>query len=89
MYVWLNGHFVGYGEDSFTPSDFDLTPYIREKGNVLAVEVHKRSTAAYLEDQDFFRFSGIFRNVTLYAKPDVHVEDLWAKPVLLTGTPPA
>lgn len=82
MYVWLNGHFVGYGEDSFTPSDFDLTPYIREKGNVLAVEVHKRSTAAYLEDQDFFRFSGIFRNVTLYAKPDVHVEDLWAKPVL-------
>ncbi len=79
MYVWLNGQFVGYGEDSFTPSDFDLTPYIREKGNVLAVEVHKRSTASYLEDQDFFRFSGIFRNVTLYAKPQVHVEDLWAR----------
>ncbi len=79
MYVWLNGHFVGYGEDSFTPSDFDLTPFIRERGNVLAVEVHKRSTAAYLEDQDFFRFSGIFRNVTLYAKPKLHVEDLWAK----------
>ncbi len=57
MYVWLNGEFVGYGEDSFTPSDFDLTPYIRETGNLLAVEVHKRSTAAYLEDQDFFRFS--------------------------------
>ncbi|MCI8659841.1 MAG: beta-galactosidase [Lachnospiraceae bacterium] len=82
MYVWLNGYFIGYGEDSFTPSDFDLTPYIREKNNVLAVEVHKRSTAAYLEDQDFFRFSGIFRNVTLYAKPDIHVEDLWARPVL-------
>lgn len=82
VYVWLNGQFVGYGEDSFTPSDFDLTPYVREKGNVLAVEVHKRSTAAYLEDQDFFRFSGIFRNVTLYAKPAAHVEDLWAKPVL-------
>lgn len=79
MYVWLNGQFVGYAEDSFTPSDFDLTPYIREKGNVLAVEVHKRSTAAYLEDQDFFRFSGIFRNVTLYAKPELHVEDLWVK----------
>ncbi len=79
MYIWLNGQFVGYGEDSFTPSDFDLTPYIREKGNVLAVEVHKRSTAAYLEDQDFFRFSGIFRNVTLYAKPKLHVEDLWVK----------
>lgn len=77
MYLWLNGRFVGYSEDSFTPSDFDLTPYLREGKNVMAVEVHKRSTAAYLEDQDFFRFSGIFRNVTLYAKPEVHVEDLW------------
>ena len=80
MYVWLNGHFVGYAEDSFTPSEFNLTPYIREKGNVLAVEVHKRSTAAYLEDQDFFRFFGIFRSVELYAKPELHVEDLWIKP---------
>jgi beta-galactosidase len=82
MYVWLNGKFIGYAEDSFTPSEFDLTPYIREKANVLAVEVHKRSTAAFLEDQDFFRFFGIFREVTLYAKPDIHVEDLWAKPYL-------
>ncbi len=82
MYLWLNGEFVGYAEDSFTPSWFDLTPYVKEKGNVLAVEVHKRSTAAFLEDQDFFRFFGIFRNVTLYAKPKMHVEDLWAKPVL-------
>ena len=80
MYVWLNGHFVGYAEDSFTPSEFDLTPYIKEKDNLLAVEVHKRSTAAFLEDQDFFRFFGIFRSVELYAKPQWHVEDLWAKP---------
>lgn len=80
MYLWLNGSFVGYSEDSFTPAEFDLTPYIREKGNRLAVEVHKRSTAAFLEDQDFFRFSGIFRNVTLYAKPQMHMEDLWVKP---------
>lgn len=83
MFVWLNGEFVGYAEDSFTPSEFDLTPFIKEKDNVLAVEVHKRSTAAYLEDQDFFRFFGIFRNVTLYAKPEIHIEDMWAKPVLL------
>ncbi len=82
MYLWLNGCFVGYAEDSFTPSEFDLTPYVREKGNILEVEVHKRSTAAFLEDQDFFRFFGIFRNVTLYAKPKLHVEDMWAKPVL-------
>ena len=82
MYLWLNGRFVGYAEDSFTPSEFDLTPFIREKGNILAVEVHKRSTAAFLEDQDFFRFFGIFRNVTLIAKPWIHLEDLWVKPEL-------
>ena len=82
MYLWFNGQFIGYAEDSFTPSEFDLTPYIKEKGNVLAVQVHKMSTAAFLEDQDFFRFFGIFRNVTLKAIPDVHLEDIWFKPVL-------
>ncbi len=82
MYVWLNGEFVGYAEDSFTPSEFDLTPYIKEKGNVLAVEVHKMSTAAFLEDQDFFRFFGIFRNVSLKAIPDAHVQDMWINPIL-------
>ena len=82
LYLWLNGSFVGYAEDSFTPSEFDLTPYLKEKGNKLAIEVHKRSSAAFLEDQDFFRFFGIFRNVTLYAKPKMHVEDFWAQPEL-------
>ena len=82
MFVWLNGKFVGYAEDSFTPSEFDLTPYIKEKDNLLAVQVHKMSTAAFLEDQDFFRFFGIFRNVTLKAIPDIHVQDMWIQPVL-------
>lgn len=82
MYVWLNGHFLGYAEDSFTPSEFEITPFIRAGENKLAVEVFKRSTAAFLEDQDFFRFFGIFRSVTLLAQPKVHLEDLAIKSVL-------
>lgn len=89
FYVFLNGHFVGYSEDTFTPSDFDLTPYIRETGNRLCVEVYKQSSASWLEDQDFFRFSGIFRSVYLYAKMPVSVDDLWLNtsvdPDLTTG----
>ncbi|MFB5678028.1 glycoside hydrolase family 2 TIM barrel-domain containing protein [Paenibacillus terreus] len=76
FYVWLNGHFVGYGEDSFTPSDFELTPFLQEGENRLAVEVYQRSTGAWLEDQDFWRFSGIFRDVYLYTIPDIHVRDV-------------
>ncbi|WP_137597844.1 glycoside hydrolase family 2 TIM barrel-domain containing protein [Paucilactobacillus kaifaensis] len=90
MYVWLNGHFIGYAEDSFTPSEFDLTPYIQPTDNVLAVEVFKHSTASYLEDQDFFQFFGIFRSVHLNAQPAIHVTDLDIKPRLAndntTGT---
>ena len=78
----MNGEFIGYAEDSFTPSEFDLTPYIREKDNVLAVQIHKMCSAAFLEDQDFFRFFGIFRNVSLRALPEAHVEDMWLNPVL-------
>ncbi|WP_040949531.1 glycoside hydrolase family 2 TIM barrel-domain containing protein [Gorillibacterium massiliense] len=76
FYVWLNGEFVGYSEDSFTPAEFDLTPYIRDGENKLCVEVYQRSTGSWLEDQDFWRFSGIFRDVYLYTVPDVHVQDL-------------
>lgn len=79
FYLWLNGQFIGYSEDSFTPAHFDLTNAIRPKDNLLCVEVHKRSSAGWLEDQDFFRFSGIFRPVYLYAKPQVHIEDLWLR----------
>lgn len=76
FYVWLNGHFVGYSEDSFTPSEFEVTPFIKETDNRLAVEVYKRSSASWIEDQDFFRFSGIFRDVYLYGIPDIHIRDL-------------
>lgn len=76
IYVWLNGEFVGYSEDSFTPSEFNITPYLKEKNNKLAVEVYRYSTASWLEDQDFWRFSGIFRDVYLYAVPEIHVRDM-------------
>ncbi len=77
--IWLNGEFIGYSEDSFTPSHFDLTKHIKPLNNKLSVQVYKRSSAAWIEDQDFFRFSGIFRDVVLYAKPKIHIEDLWVK----------
>ncbi|WP_018750591.1 glycoside hydrolase family 2 TIM barrel-domain containing protein [Paenibacillus sanguinis] len=76
FYVWLNGEFIGYSEDSFTPAEFDLTPYIVGGSNKLAVEVYQRSTGSWLEDQDFWRFSGIFREVYLYTVPKLHVRDL-------------
>ena len=79
FYVWLNGEFVGYGEDTFTPSEFEVTDYIRKTGNRLAVEVYKRSSASWIEDQDFFRFSGIFRDVYLYGIPQIHVRDMFVK----------
>lgn len=79
MYVWLNGHFIGYSEDTFTPSEFDLTDFVTDGENRLAVEVYKRSSASWIEDQDFWRFSGIFRDVYLYAVPDVHVRNIFAK----------
>lgn len=83
FYLWLNGHFIGYAEDSFTPSEFDLTSYLNYDGaNHLAVAVYQRSTAAYLEDQDFFRFFGIFRNVSLLAFGQNHLADLWLKPTV-------
>lgn len=77
MALWLNGHYIGYSEDSFTPSEFDLTDYIdREGENKLAVMVFRFTAGSWCEDQDFFRFSGIFRDVYLYTVPAVHVRDL-------------
>ena len=74
--LWLNGHFVGYSEDSFTPSEFELTEYVQEGENKLAAQVFKWTASSWCEDQDFFRFSGIYRDVYLYTVPEVHVYDL-------------
>ena len=77
FYVWLNGTFIGYSEDSFTPSEFEITDALLPGTNRLGVEVYKRSSASWIEDQDFFRFSGIFREVYLYAVPECHINDLF------------
>ena len=90
FYCWCNGHFVGYSEDSFTPADFDLTAFLQPGENRLCMEVYKNCSGSWLEDQDFFRFFGIFRSVYLYAKPALHIEDLWLQaglePDNTTGT---
>jgi beta-galactosidase len=79
FYLWANGELVGYSEDSRLPAEFDLTPYVRSGDNVLAVRVYRWSTGSYLEDQDFWRLSGIYRDVYLFATPRVHLRDFWAR----------
>ncbi len=74
--LWLNGQYVGYSEDSFTPSEFDLTPFIKDGVNKMAVQVFKWTAGSWCEDQDFFRFSGIFREVYLYTVPATHIRDI-------------
>ena len=79
--VWLNGAFVGYSEDTFTPSEFELTEYVKEGENKLAAQVFKWTASSWCEDQDFFRFSGIYRDVYLYTVPEVHIRDLGVRAV--------
>ena len=79
FYLWINGQKVGYSEDSRTPAEFDLTPYLQSGKNTLAAEVYRWSDASYLEDQDFWRLSGIFRDVYLYSTPKVHVRDFYIR----------
>ena len=79
--LWLNGSFVGYSEDSFTPSEFELTEYLKDGENKLAVQVFKWTASSWCEDQDFYRFSGIYRDVYLYTVPEVHVYDLQIRAV--------
>lgn len=78
IYVWLNGAFVGYAEDAYTPSEFDVTDALGEEGNTLAVACFQYSSASWLEDQDCWRFHGLFRGVRLDVRPRVHVRDMQA-----------
>ena len=86
FYVWVNGELAGYAEDSKLPSEFDITPFVREDGeNTIAVEVYKWCDGSYLEDQDMFRFSGIFRDVSLWSRPKDGIWDFVVKTHPLEG----
>ena len=74
--LYINGEFVGYSEDSFTPSEFEVSKYLKIGANKIAVQVYKWCSGSWLEDQDFWRFSGIFREVFMYSVPKVHCYDL-------------
>ncbi len=81
--LWLNGKYVGYSEDTFDASEFELTSFLKQGENKLAVRVWKWTSSSWCEDQDFYRFSGIFRDVYLYMIPDTHVSDVKIVPTLL------
>ena len=76
FYVWINGKRVGYSQGSMEPSEFNVTPYIKQGENQIAIEVYKYSDGSYLEDQDFWRFGGIHRDVLLYHTPDIRLRDV-------------
>ena len=79
FYAWVNGERVGYSQDSMMPAEFDVTDRLREGENVFAVEVYRWSDGSYLEDQDMWRLSGIFRDVDLIARPPVHIRDFYVR----------
>ena len=78
MYVYFNGEFVGYSQGSKTPAEFNITPYVQQGKNVLALQMFRWSDASYLESQDMLRMSGIERDVYLYSQPKVHVSDYFS-----------
>ncbi len=79
FFLWVNGRIVGYSQGSKTPAEFDVTRFVHAGANMLAAEVYRWSDASYLEDQDFWRLSGITRDVYAYARPRVHVRDVFAR----------
>ena len=89
FYVWINGHFVGYSQGSMEPSEFNVTPYLHQGENLIALEVYKYSDGSYLEDQDFWRFGGIHRDVLLYHTPDVRLRDVAIRTTPFYLTPEA
>jgi len=82
FYVWVNGEFVGFSKVAHMPSEFDITPHLVSGENLIAVLVYKWSDGTYLEDQDFWRLSGIFRDVYLLGVPKTHIRNIIARPVL-------
>ena len=82
FYVWINGHKVGYSEDTRLPSEFDITRHLKSGENVIAVEVYRWCDGSYLEDQDFWRMSGIFRNVRLVSRAPIHIRDFYVQTAL-------
>ncbi len=78
FYLYINGQQAGYSEDSATPAEFNITPYLKEGVNTIAVEVYRWSDASYFENQDFIRLSGIFRDVTLIGREEMEIRDLFA-----------
>ena len=77
--VWCNGVYIGYTEDTFTPAEFDMTAAVHPGENTLTVQVYRFSSGSWLEDQDFWRMSGLFRSVELFTKPELHLEDAFVK----------
>ena len=74
--VWVNGKFVGYSEDSKVAAEFNITKFLKKGKNLIAMQVMRWCDGSYLEDQDFWRFTGIAREVYLYARPKMHIEDI-------------
>lgn len=84
-YVWVNGHFTGYAEDSYLPSEFDITPYVRKGNNVIAVKVFRFTSGSFLEDQDYWRLTGITRDVFLWSAPQSAIADYFFRTTSLSA----
>ena len=82
FYVWVNGKRVGYSQNSMSPAEFDITPYVKRGKNKLAVEVYRWSDGSYLEDQDMWRFSGIYRSVGIWMRPQTYIRDYFVRATL-------